>query len=180
MSCSLGRVIRNSAIEVVRCMFLALELNRLHPSKMPFGEVPGAGAWTVVEQLLPRDVLILRVSPPRSRAVPTIVMMDLTATASSLGQFANDGSVLRGAAILSTQRAKAAEHWTLDPLKEIRVEAAEYCELTKQLVRVTQFITSDGRKFSVPYAAATRATRGRRLWRARATTRSSPVEPSPA
>lgn len=148
-------------------MFLALELNRLHPSKMPFGEVPGAGAWTVIEQLLPRDVLILRVSSRRSRAVPTIVMMDLTATASSIGKLANDGSILRGAAILSTRLARETEQWTLDPLNEIRVEATEYCELAKQLVKVTQFTTSGGRKVSVPYALATRAARGRRLWRAK-------------
>lgn len=154
-------------------MFLALELNRLHPSKIPFGEIQGASAWSVIEQLIPRDVLILRMSAPRSRAVPTIVMMDLTATAPSLGQFANDGSVLRGAAILSTRHAGEAEQWTLDPLSEIRVGATEYCELTKQLVTVTQFITSQGRKLTVPYALATRSARGRRLWRAKAPANSS-------
>ncbi|WP_071335131.1 hypothetical protein [Burkholderia contaminans] len=148
-------------------MFLALELNRLHPSRMPFGEVPGAGAWSVIEQLLPRDVLILRVSPARSKVVPTIVLMDLTATASSLDQLANSRSVLRGAAILSTQRAQAVEQWTLDPLSEIRIGATEYCQQTEKLLKVTQFTTSEGRKFSVPYALASRAARGRRLWRAK-------------
>ena len=148
-------------------MFLALELNRLPPGKIPFGELPDAGVWTVIEQVLPRDILILRVSSPRSRAVPTIVMVDLAATASSLSQIATDGSVLRGAAILSTQQAREAEHWTLDPLIEIRVDATEYCEHSKRLLKVTQFTMANGRRRSIPYELATRATRGRRLWRAK-------------
>lgn len=156
-------------------MFLALELNRLHPSKVPFGPIPGGGAWSVIEQLLPRDVLILRVSSARSKAVPTIMMMDLTATASSLGQFENDGSILRGAAILSTRYAREVEEWTLDPLNEIRVGVTEFCEQTKQLMKVTQFTMSDGRRFSVPYAMAIRTARGRRLWSAKASKSSANI-----
>lgn len=158
-------------------MFLALELNRLPPSKMPFGAVPGAGAWSVIEQLLPRDVLILRISAVGSRAIPTIMMMDLNATAPSLRQFERDGSVLRGAAILSTRRAQEVEQWTLDPLSEIRVEATEYCEQTQQFVVVTQFTTSDGHQFSVPYGKATAPARGRRLWRAKPRTSTSHSQP---
>ncbi|WP_260426072.1 hypothetical protein [Burkholderia cenocepacia] len=101
--------------------------------------------------------------------------MDLTATASSLGQFESDGSILRGAAILSTRYAREVEEWTLDPLNEIRVGVTEFCEQTKQLMKVTQFTMSDGRRFSVPYAMAIRTARGRRLWSAQASKSSANI-----
>ncbi|MFM0303481.1 hypothetical protein PQR05_33565 [Paraburkholderia sediminicola] len=126
--------------------------------------------WSSVQQLIPRDVLILRVSQARSRAVPTIVMLDLPANAATLEQFVGGDVILRGAAVLSTQLAHEVERWTLDPVSEIRVGATEYEHggEGKQLLTVARFTTSAGRTFSVPYALATQPARGRRLWRAKA------------
>ncbi|MGF6851554.1 hypothetical protein [Paraburkholderia sp. CI3] len=150
-------------------MFVTSEKNRLPSSAVPF-EPEGAGVWGVIAQLMPRDVLILRVSPRGSRAVPTIVMMDLTGSAQSLDQFAGGDVVLRDAAVLSTKLAREVDQWTLEPLSEIRVRATEPEQYSQgeRLVTVTRFTTSAGRTFSVPYALATRPARGRRLWRAKA------------
>lgn len=151
-------------------MFVASENNRLPSSAVPF-QPEGAGVWGVISQLVPRDVLILRVSPRRSRDMPTIVMMDLTGSAPSLDQFADGDTVLRGAAVLSTRQAQEVEQWTLEPLSEIRVGATEYDSSSGRdglLVTVTRFTTAAGRTFSVPYAVATRPARGTRLWRAKA------------
>ena len=151
-------------------MFVTSEINRVPRSEVPFGGLPGKGVWSSVQQLIPRDVLILRVSQARSRAVPTIVMLDLPATAATLEQFVRGDVVLRGAAVLSTQLAHEVERWTLDPVSEIRVGATEYEHGGGggQLLTVTRFTTSAGRTFSVPYALATQPARGRRLWRAKA------------
>ncbi|MGF6507087.1 hypothetical protein OKW26_002890 [Paraburkholderia sp. 32] len=151
-------------------MFVTSEINRVPPSNVPFGGLPGRGVWSAVQQLLPRDVLILRVSRARSRAVPTIVMLDLPATAATLEQFVGGDVVLRDAAVLSTRRAREDEQWTLEPLCEIRVGATEYEHrgTGKQLLTVTRFTTAAGRTLSVPYALATQPARGRRLWRAKA------------
>ncbi|MGF6742937.1 hypothetical protein [Paraburkholderia atlantica] len=81
----------------------------------------GASVWAAIEQLSPRDVLMLRVSPARSRVVPSIIMLDLFATAPYLEQFVGGEVALRGAAVLSTRRAREVEQWTLDPLSEIRI-----------------------------------------------------------
>jgi hypothetical protein len=149
-------------------MFVTSENNRLPLSEVPF--VPeGTGVWGVVSQLVPRDVLILRVSPRGSRGVPAIVMMDLQGSASSLDQFADGDAVLRGAAVLSTRRAGEVGQWTLEPLSEIRIGATEGgYDSDDLLVSVTRFTTEAGRRFSVPYAVATRASRGKRVWRAKA------------
>ena len=129
----------------------------------------GASVWAAIEQLSPRDVLMLRVSPARSRVVPSIIMLDLFATAPYLEQFVGGEVVLRGAAVLSTRRAREVEQWTLDPLSEIRVGGTEPEQYSggERLVTVTRFTTAAGRTFSVPVALATRAARGKRLWRAR-------------
>ncbi|MEX3939866.1 MULTISPECIES: hypothetical protein [Paraburkholderia] len=151
-------------------MFVTSEKNRLPPYALPFGEPEGATAWTAIEQLIPRDVLILRVSPARSRVVPSIVMLDLSTTAPHLEQFVGGDVVLRGAAVLSTKFAREVDRWTLDPLSEIRVgvtESERYSQ-GERLVTVTRFTTAAGRTFSVPVALATRPARGRRLWRAKA------------
>ncbi|MFM0045451.1 hypothetical protein [Paraburkholderia sediminicola] len=137
---------------------------------MPFfNELPGASAWSAIEQLIPRDVLILRVSPARSRVVPTIVMLDLSETAPHLERFVGGDVVLRGAAVLSTQLAHEVDRWTLDPVSEIRVGVTEPEQYSQgeRLVTVTRFTTAAGRTFSVPCALATRPARGRRLWRAK-------------
>jgi hypothetical protein len=150
-------------------MFMTSEKNRVPPYALPFGEPEGATAWTAIEQLIPRDVLILRVSPAGSRAVPTIVMLDLQATAPHLEQFVGGDVVLRGAAVLSTRLAQEVDQWTLDPLSEIRAgvtEPEKYSE-GERLLTVTRFTTAAGRTFSVPHGVATRPARGRRLWRAR-------------
>jgi hypothetical protein len=130
----------------------------------------GACVWSAIEQLMPRDVLILRVSQVGWRGVPTIVMLDLSATAPHLDQFVGGDVVLRGAAVLSTQHAREVDRWTLDPLSEIRMGVTEYEHAGegKQLLTVTRFTTAAGRTFSVPYALATQPARGRRLWRAKA------------
>ncbi|TDG22964.1 hypothetical protein EYW47_16095 [Paraburkholderia silviterrae] len=122
--------------------------------------------------MLPRDVLILRVSRARSRAVPTIVMLDLPETAATLEQFVEGEVVLRDAAILSTRRAREVDQWTLDPLREIRVGVTEPEQYSQgeRLVTVTRFTTAAGRTLSVPYALAEKPARGRRLWRAKAPT----------
>ncbi|RQG99081.1 hypothetical protein D1Y85_26740 [Paraburkholderia dinghuensis] len=119
---------------------------------------------------MPRDVLILRVSLARSRAVPSIVMLDLSAAAPHLEQFVGGDVVLRGAAVLSTKFAHEVDRWRLDPLSEIRVGGTEPERYSQgeRLVTVTRFTTAAGRTFSVPVALATRAARGRRLWRAKA------------
>lgn len=151
-------------------MFVTCESNRVPALNVPFGGLPGRGVWSAVQQLLPRDVLILRVSRPRSRAVPTIVMLDLRETAATLEQFVEGAVVVRDAAILSTRMAREVDKWTLEPLGEIRVGVTEYEHRStgKQLLTVTRFTTAAGRKLSVPYALATKPARGRRLWRARA------------
>jgi hypothetical protein len=153
-------------------MFVTSEKNRLPPYAVPFGELPGAGVWSAIEQLIPRDVLILRVSPARSRVVPTIVMLDLPAMAPLLEQFVGGDVVLRGAAVLSTRLAREVDQWTLEPLSEIRLGVTEYehGERGRQLFTVTRFTTAAGRTFSVPYALAMRPARGRRLWRAKVPT----------
>ncbi|WP_233884640.1 hypothetical protein [Paraburkholderia flagellata] len=151
-------------------MFVTSEINRVPALNVPFGGLPGKGVWSAVQQLLPRDVLILRVSQARSRAVPTIVMLDLPETAATLEQFVGGEVVLRDAAILSTRLAREVEKWTLEPLCEIRVGVTEYEHrgTGKQLLKVTRFTTAAGRTLSVPYALAAKPARGRRLWRAKA------------
>jgi hypothetical protein len=149
-------------------MFVTSDKNRLPAWTPPFGELPGTGVWLAMEQLIPRDVLILRVSKARSRAIPTIVMLDLTETAPLLEHFVGADVVVRGAAVLSTRQAREVDQWTLDPLSEIRVGATEYSVRDKQLVTVTRFTTTAGHTFSVPYDLATRPARGTRLWRAKA------------
>jgi hypothetical protein len=150
-------------------MFVTSEKNRLPPYALPFGEPEGATAWSAIEQLIPRDVLILRVSPARSRVVPSIVMLDLSTTAPHLEQFVGGDVVLRGAAVLSTKFAREVDRWTLEPVSEIRIGVTESEQYSKgeRLVTVTRFTTAAGRTFSVPFALATRPARGRRLWRAK-------------
>ena len=163
------RVYRESN-EVVGSMFVTSESHRVPALNVPFGGLPGRGVWSAVQQLLPRDVLILRVSQARSRAVPTIVMLDLPETAPTIGEFLGGEVVLRDAAILSTRMAREVDQWTLEPLGEIRVGVTEYEHrgTGKQLLTVTRFTTTAGRTLSVPYALATKPSRGRRLWRAKA------------
>jgi hypothetical protein len=151
-------------------MFVTSEKNRIPPYALPFVEAAGATAWSAIEQLVPRDVLILRVSPAGSRAVPTIVMLDLRETAGMLEQFVGGDVVLRGAAVLSTKMAREVERWTLDPVSEIRIgvtESEQYSQ-GERLLSTTRLTTAAGHTLSVPYALATKASRGRRLWRAKA------------
>lgn len=151
-------------------MFVTSEINRVPRFNVPFGGLLDKEVWSAVQQLIPRDVLILRVSQARSRAVPTIVMLDLPATAATLEKFVGGDVVLRDAAVLSTRQAREVDQWTLDPLTEIRVGATEYEDgsVGKQLLAVTRFTTAAGRTFSVPYAVVLKHARGRRLWRAKA------------
>lgn len=156
-------------------MFVTSEINRVPRIEVPFGALLEREVWSAVEQLIPRDLLILRVSRARSRSVPTIVMLDLPANASELEKFVGGDVVLRDAAVLSTRQAREVDQWTLDPLTEIRVGATEYEGGGEgKLLAVTRFTTAAGRTFSVPYAMALRPARGRRLWRARV-----PAAPAP-
>jgi hypothetical protein len=150
-------------------MFVTSEKNRLAPWEMLLPDVEGASVWAAIEQLSPRDVLMLRVSPAGSRGVRSIIMLDLFATAPYLEQFVGGDVVLRGAAVLSTRRAREVDQWTLDPLSEIRVGGTEPEQYSggERLLTVTRFTTAAGRTFSVPVALATRPARGRRLWRAK-------------
>jgi hypothetical protein len=140
---------------------------------MPFSpedeDMPDITTWSAVEQLIPRDMLILRVSPARWRGIPTIMLLDLSVMAPHLEQFVGGGVVLRGAAVLSTKLAREVDRWTFDPLSEIRVGVTQTEEFSggERLVTVTQFTTAAGRTFSVPCAPATRPARGRRLWKAK-------------
>ncbi|WP_258397067.1 hypothetical protein [Paraburkholderia unamae] len=153
-------------LEVVDFMFLIRKENRLPLQSTIAGE--GAGIWAVAEQWTPGEMLVLRVSEKRARGLPSVIWMDLTSGAAALGQFLSGDNVLRGAAVVSTRRGRPVEDWYLDPLSEIRVGATEYgIDSDKQLLSVTQFTTSDGRKFSVPHALATRRARGKRVWRAK-------------
>ncbi|WP_233808895.1 hypothetical protein [Paraburkholderia sp. HP33-1] len=150
-------------------MFVTSEKNRLAPWEMLLPHAEGASVWAAIEQLSPRDVLMLRVSPARSRVVPSIIMLDLFATAPYLEQFVGGEVVLRGAAVLSTRRAREVDQWTLDPLGEIRVGGTEAEQYSggERLVTVTRYTTTAGRTFSVPVSLAERPARGRRLWRAK-------------
>ncbi|WP_245641553.1 hypothetical protein [Paraburkholderia bannensis] len=94
--------------------------------------------------------------------------MDLNSGAGSLDQFEDGEATVRGAAVVSTRLSQPTDKWSLEPLSEIRIGATEFSEPDKKLFSVTQFTTAGGRKFSVPYAVATRPARGRRLWRAKA------------
>lgn len=141
-------------------MFLIHDENRL---PLP-SAVAGAGIWAVMEQWVPGDLLVLRVAEKGSRAVPRVVWMGLTRGAASLDQFLDGASVLRGAAVVSTNGLKLVENWYLDPLREIRVGATEYSENHQARLTVTQFTTTAGRKFSVPHGFASRYARGRRVW----------------
>ncbi|MGF6288713.1 hypothetical protein [Paraburkholderia youngii] len=151
-------------------MFVTSEKNRLAPWEMLLPKAEEASVWAAIEQLSPRDVLMLRVSPARSRVVPSIIMLDLFATAPYLEQFVGGEVVLRGAAVLSTRRGREVEQWTLDPLSEIRIGVTQPEEYSggERLVTVTRYTTAAGRTFFVPVALAERPARGRRLWRAKA------------
>lgn len=154
-------------------MFVTSEKNRKPPYAMPFGseddDLPDITTWSAIEQLIPRDMLILRVSPVRSRAIPTIMLLDLSAMAPHLERLIGGDVVLRGAAVLSTQLAHEVDRWTLDPLSEIRVGVTEPEPYNQgqRLVSVTRFTTAAGRTFSVPSAIAAHPARGRRLWKAK-------------
>ncbi|WP_321955392.1 hypothetical protein [Paraburkholderia bannensis] len=93
--------------------------------------------------------------------------MDLNSGAGSLDQFEGGDATVRGAAVVSTRLSQPTDEWFLEPLSEIRIGATEFSEPDQKLFSVTQFVTAAGRKFSVPYAVATRPARGRRLWRAK-------------
>ena len=143
-------------------MFLIQDGNRLPLQSA----MAGAAVWAVMEQWTPGDLLVLRVSEKRARGVPCVIWTDLTSGAASLKQFLGGSNVLRGAAVVSTRRARQVDDWYLDPLSEIRVGATELGEDDHTLLTVTQFTTVTGRKFSVPSGFATRYARGRRVWQA--------------
>ncbi|RDU99334.1 hypothetical protein DWV00_09505 [Trinickia dinghuensis] len=145
-------------------MFLIQDQHRLPLQSAVAGE--GSGVWAIVEQLAPGAMLVLRVSAARARGIPRVIWMELASAASSLDQFIGGGNVLRGSAIVSTRLDRPAEEWHLDPLSEIRVGATEFSELDRRLMTVTQFTTTQGRKFSVPGGFADRYARGRRVWHA--------------
>ncbi|MGF6552340.1 hypothetical protein QFZ96_007476 [Paraburkholderia youngii] len=130
--------------------------------------VAGADVCAVAEQWTPGDLLVLRVASTGAREMPSVIWMDLTAGAGSLDQFVDGEATVRGAALVSTRLSRPAEEWYLEPLSEIRIGATEFSEQDRKLFSVTQFTTAAGRKFSVPYAVATRPARGRRVWRAKA------------
>jgi hypothetical protein len=148
-------------------MFVTNEENRL-PMPVIAGGHEGTAVWGVVSQMMASDVLILRMSRRGSRGAPAIVMLDLNRSAPALDQFDSGDAVLRGAAVLSTQHGQEVGKWTLEPLSEIRIRATENGYDDGPMFTATQFTTAAGRKFSVPYAVATRASRGKRLWRAKA------------
>jgi hypothetical protein len=127
----------------------------------------GAAVLAVVEQWSPGDLLVLRVARARARGIPSVIWMELTSGAAALDQFLGSGSVLRGAAVVSTPLNRPTDEWYVDPLDEIRVGATEFSESVGKLVTVTQFTTTGGRKISVPHSLADRRARGRRVWRAR-------------
>lgn len=145
-------------------MFLIQDENRLPLVSALAGE--GAGVWAVMEQWVPGDLLVLRVSEKRSRQVPRTIWMDLTRGAAFLDQFLDGSSVLRGAAVVSIRGACPAEDWCLEPLREIRVGASEYSQGHQALLAVTQFTTTAGRRFSVPHGFAAGYRRGRRVLQA--------------
>ncbi|WP_321911989.1 hypothetical protein [Burkholderia cepacia] len=126
----------------------------------------GATVWAVMKQWTPGDLLMLRVSEKRARGIPSVICTDLVSGAALLKQFLHGSKVLRGAAVVSTRRARQVDDWNLDPLREIRVGATEFSEDDCTLLTVAQFTTVTGREFSVPSGFATRYTRGRRVWRA--------------
>jgi hypothetical protein len=128
----------------------------------------GADVCAVAEQCTPGDLLVLRVARTGAREIPSVIWMDLTTGAGSLDQFLDGEATVRGAAVVSTRLSRPAEEWSLEPLSEIRIGATEFSERDGKLLSVTQFTTSVGRVFSVPYAVATHPARGRRVWRAKA------------
>ncbi|WP_244314851.1 hypothetical protein [Paraburkholderia unamae] len=93
--------------------------------------------------------------------------MDLTSGAGSLDQFVDGDTAVRGAAVVNTRLSRPVDQWSLEPLSEIRIGATEFSERDNKLFSVTQFTTTAGRKFSVPYGIASRPARGRRVWRAK-------------
>lgn len=125
----------------------------------------GAGVWAVMEQWVPSDLLVLRVSEKRSRTAPRVVWMDLNRGSAALNHFLDGTNVLRGAAVVSTGGPRQVEDWFLDPLYEIRVGVCEYSESHHAFLTATQFTTTAGRKFSVTHGFAARYARGRRVWR---------------
>lgn len=148
-------------------MFLIQDEHRLPLQSAIAG---GTGVWAVMEQWMPGDLLVLRVAEKGSRAIPSVVWMGLHRGAASLDQFLDGPSVLRGAAVVSTNGAQRVDQWHLDPLREIRVGVSERSQSSQWLI-VTQFTTTAGRTFSVPHGVAAGYQRGRRVWH-------SPAEPS--
>jgi hypothetical protein len=146
-------------------MFLTCEGNRLPVQSALAGE--GAAVWAVAEMWSGGDALILQFSKSGDRGVPRVVMMDLLLGATSLDQFASRGQVLRGAAVLRIRPHDASDCWSLETLEEIRVGATEASETEERFVQVTQFTTSEGRQFSVPFALVDKFSRGKRIYRQR-------------
>lgn len=125
--------------------------------------VAGGDVMSMTEQLSIGELLVLQLKSPGAHGVPTVIWMDLNFGAGSLGQFLEGNAKVRGAAIVSTLSHRPSGEWHLEQLSEIRIGATEYSEKQAKLLSVTQFTTVAGRKFTVPYAVATRRARGRRV-----------------
>ncbi|MGF6759211.1 hypothetical protein [Paraburkholderia sp. GAS42] len=148
-------------------MFLTCEGNRLPVQSALAGE--GSAVWAVTEMWSGGDALILQFTNAGKRGLPRTVMMDLLWGAASLDQFASGGQVLRGAAVLRVKARGVSDRWSLETVSEIRVGATEASKSEDGFVQVTQFTTSEGRQFSVPFALTDRSSRGKRIFRERST-----------
>jgi hypothetical protein len=144
-------------------MFLTCEGNRLPIQSALVGE--GAAVWSTTEIWGVGDALILKFSKFGDRGVPWFVMMDLLWGAASLDQLVSQRQILRGAALLRIG-PQGAPCWSLEMLTEIRIGATEVSE-RGHFVSVTQFTTSEGRQFSIPFAPVDKFSRGRRIYHQR-------------
>lgn len=146
-------------------MFLTCERDRLPVQSALAGE--GAAVWAVAEMWSGGDALILQFSKSGDRGVPRVVIMDLLWGAASLDQFASHRQVVRGAAVLRFKPHSASDCWFLETLREIRIGATVENEVGARFLQVTQFTTSEGRQFFVPFAPVDKFSRGKRIYRQR-------------
>jgi hypothetical protein len=144
-------------------MFLTCDQNRLPVQTALAGE--GATVSAIAEIWSGGDALILQFSRSGERGHPRTVMMDLIWGASSLGQFATEGQVVRKAALLIVKPHGGSSQLSFETLREIRIGVTELREAEERYVKVAQFTTSGGRQFSVPFAIAHKASRGKRIYR---------------
>ncbi|WP_074772240.1 hypothetical protein [Paraburkholderia fungorum] len=150
-------------------MFLTCDQHRL-PFQSGLAGKNGT-VWAVTEMWTGGDALVVQFSKSGDRGLPRTVMMDLVSSANSLEQFVSDGVVLRDAAVLRVTPRGKSERFSFETVREIRIGATETDGPDGRLLQVTQFTTSAGRQFSVPFALAEKASRGRRIYRERSVRR---------